>query len=170
MKRWALERGLADRNQDRLWADIAQREMNPAAAALRPGIPFTIEGPSMATLRHFVYLIGMVNIHYPITFEDGAKWLGRLHSAPELGEDKDRVRAGEVAVIQTLRTIAPEFIPEVYIAPEQNGQWFDPPSTQMLIPQCTSCRSSSTNTPGASDTSCGPRRLSRPSTVSSSRM
>ncbi|BEJ17986.1 hypothetical protein CspHIS471_0702630 [Cutaneotrichosporon sp. HIS471] len=94
--------------------------MTPAAKTLRPGIPFTIDVPNCDNLREFVYILGMLNIHFPITFQDGVKWLGRVHSTGgRLGNGQDKVRAGEVAVIKTLREIAPEFVPNIHIPPGQ---------------------------------------------------
>ncbi|BEI86949.1 hypothetical protein CcaverHIS002_0702950 [Cutaneotrichosporon cavernicola] len=94
--------------------------MTPAVKALRPGIPFTIDVPSCDKLREFIFIFGMFNMHFPITFQDGVKWLGRLHNAKGmLGNSEDKVRAGEVAVIKTLRDIAPEFVPNIHLPPGQ---------------------------------------------------
>lgn len=87
---------------------------------IRPGVGYRFEAPTADMLikgyEANKALEGGLNIHIPITFDDGVKWLVRARKLnPEVDKTFQQLGlANELHTISLLRAIAPEFIPNAW--------------------------------------------------------
>ncbi len=135
---------------------LAEKEIQPTAEALRPGIKYTIEIPKTSTVEERQYRQGGCNIHIPITFDDGVEWLARVHYSANIVPSgaSSRIRTSELAVMQTARSLAPGIVPLIHIAGTQNGELLEHGSADQS--QHMTCPSSLSSSSKASRSMTGP--------------
>jgi hypothetical protein len=140
-----------DRAKLRRWAELVEQDIKPAAVALRPGVPFTLDYPTGDFTYwkehedefHKKYPQGEFNIHFPITFADGVVWFARVQNwdwwIP--GDHWQRFRAGEVAALRAAGELLPKLVPSVHIASTQNSEptWFAVTSNISSLPVLHLC-------------------------------
>ncbi len=83
------------------------------AQALRPGHSCTVHLPD--TIRDLP--MGGINVHMPITFDDGIRWLARVRQrrlASPLREVEKVITENEVETMMVLREVS-DLVPEAYL-------------------------------------------------------
>jgi hypothetical protein len=101
-------------------------EIGPAAEDLRPGRAYKLDVPCYDdAMDEPKYLQGERNVHFPLTYSNGERWLARVHLDSEdfnIGDASSELRACEAATLQAVAALAPEFVPAIHIARTQNGE------------------------------------------------
>ncbi|WOO82568.1 uncharacterized protein LOC62_04G006051 [Vanrija pseudolonga] len=96
-----------------------------ATMALRPGIRSRVELPPAPVIdsdynQHGIKH-GSMNVHIPIIFEDGVRWMARIKMEDYWPKSLRRaVAEKEVATLQALHSVAPEFVPDAWMPPNIN--------------------------------------------------
>ncbi|KAK4686915.1 uncharacterized protein P7C73_g3197, partial [Tremellales sp. Uapishka_1] len=95
---------------DALLASINAADLATDAETLRPGHRCTVSIP--ADSKHL--LRGGMNIHIPVTFDDGVRWLARIRQTrfdPLCGEEMQIILTSEVETMKALRRMS-ALVPE----------------------------------------------------------
>lgn len=112
-----------------LIARIGEAPISVAALKCRPTARgCNVAVPSVATVkeeyRHDLAL-GGCNIHVPLLFDDGVRWLARvrlnLYDCDQ-AESRAMMRS-DYEAISALRRVAPESVPKAYMPEEQTGEF-----------------------------------------------
>jgi hypothetical protein len=96
---------------DRL--QTSSSELAAHAKALRPGHDCTVDVPASTDML----LRGGMNVHIPITFDDGVSWFARVRQKNSQSPPKSMVRtvlSSEAATIMALKD-AGALVPDVYL-------------------------------------------------------
>lgn len=102
-----------------------EKQVKPALALIRPGVESDLLVPTEDNVRSWSTQMGSYNLHLPIKFEDGKRWVVRIRSGllSPLGDAKV-FTAIDLASTRVAHDLAPTFVLRTFTTPERDCEWW----------------------------------------------